>query len=350
MSRLGTVEGFRVVACLMAATCALSARSGQAVEVVFQLQGANSLLAAPFVNAVGEAMTGQDPGNTSLTTTYSGTITVDVDNLMSPSSITFLSANAVAANSGNWLPEVGGGSAGDPDIDGDADPGTAAPANYGFLLDLGALGVAYAASRDSIFSLNAAAKPVTGGQFDPLGIGVTLPQGTYDANVNSLAFGDAATTEDVTDETGTNCTDEASGGTANRCGSSMGSYGVSGSMITLTLPLDFIIAEGADPEVRFTGTFTATASLAVELIGDYNEDGTVNAADYAVWRDNVGATDTLPNDAIGGMIGTAQYDQWRAAFGNTSGSGAGAAVPEPGTFVLALAALILGFAYGSKRF
>ena len=65
----------------------------------------------------------QDPGGTSLTTTYSGTITVDVDNLTNPTSIEFIGANAVAANSGNWLPEVGGGSVGDPNIEGDADPG-----------------------------------------------------------------------------------------------------------------------------------------------------------------------------------------------------------------------------------
>ena len=33
--------------------------------------------------------------------------------------------------------------------------------------------------------------------------------------------------------------------------------------------------------------------------GDYNDDGTVNAADYVVWRKNEGTMNVLPNDAIG---------------------------------------------------
>ncbi|MEX2170413.1 MAG: PEP-CTERM sorting domain-containing protein [Pirellulales bacterium] len=355
MRRLLTVlSGRRAFAWLLAVGCILAVRVGDAEQVVFQLQGPNSLLAAPFVNEVGLPMAAQDPGGTSLTTTYSGTITVDVDNLLAPTTITFLSANAVAANSGNWLPQVGGGDGGDPNVSGDANPGTPMPANYGFVLDLGGPGVAlfYAASRDTIVSLNAAAKPITAGQFDPFGIGITLPQATYDANISSMAFPDleGGATDDVSDATGTNCTDEASGGTANRCGSLMGSYAVSGNTITLTLPLDFILAEGGDPQVGFTGTFVATASLEQPLIGDYNDDGTVNAADYTVWRDNVGATDALENDDIGGVIGTAHYDQWKAAFGN-SGSGSGtAAVPEPASVMLCMVGLLgLWFARRGMR-
>lgn len=52
--------------------------------------------------------------------------------------------------------------------------------------------------------------------------------------------------------------------------------------------------------------------------GDYNANGTVDAADYTLWRDNEGAAaGTLPNDAVGtDPIGADQYDQWEAAFGN----------------------------------
>jgi hypothetical protein len=68
------------------------------------------------------------------------------------------------------------------------------------------------------------------------------------------------------------------------------------------------------------------------LPGDYNEDGTVNAADYAVWRDG-----GSPDDTIAG------YNLWKANFGN-SGGGAGAsaaaldavAAPEPSTVALAV--------------
>jgi hypothetical protein len=305
----------------------MGVQSGYAEQVEFQLSGTNSLVADGFVNVVGAPFVAQDPAEASLTTTYSGSITVDVDSVANPTSIEFVSANLIAANGGNWLPEVGGGNVGNPDLDGDADPGTAAPANYGFILDLGALGVAYGAIRDSVFSLTAAARPVTSGQFDPLGIAVPVTQGVFDANVSSAALGDDAGTDEITDEIGANCTDEASGGTTNRCGNLMGSYAVAGSSITLTLPLDFIIGEGDDVQATFSGTFTATASLG--LPGDYNEDGTVNAADYAVWRDG-----GSPDDSQAG------YDLWRANFGN-SGSGAGsAAVPEPACMALGIIGLL----------
>ena len=74
------------------------------------------------------------------------------------------------------------------------------------------------------------------------------------------------------------------------------------------------------------------------LVGDYNNDGAVDAGDYVTWRRSQGTTNQLPNDPIGGMIGTAQYNQWRSHFGQPAGSGSGAmasaAVPEPGSAVL----------------
>jgi hypothetical protein len=72
--------------------------------------------------------------------------------------------------------------------------------------------------------------------------------------------------------------------------------------------------------------------------GDYNNNGTVDAADCVVWRKNQGTTNVLPNDPTGGTIGTTQYNTWRSHFGQSAGSGAGtmtnAAVPEPSTLVL----------------
>jgi hypothetical protein len=66
---------------------------------------------------------------------------------------------------------------------------------------------------------------------------------------------------------------------------------------------------------------------AAPLAGDYNANGTVDAADYVAWRDNP--------TAHGGPGG---YDTWRTNFGRTaaaaSGLGAAAATPEPATVVL----------------
>lgn len=309
-----------------------------AVQVEFQLSGPNSITAAPYLNFLGVPLTGQDSGNTSLTTTYSGTVTVDVNDLMNPTSIAFVSANAIAANSGNWLPEVGGGNEGDPEIEGDANPGTPAPANYGFYYDAGVVGQLYAASRDSVWSLNATSRAVAGGQFDPLGIEVELASGTYDVSISSFVYDDDASSDDLSGAIADNCTNLE--GTVNRCGANMGSYSVANDLITLMLPLDFIMAEGADTEVAFTGTLTATYSLEQPLLGDYNDDLKVDAADYVLWRDLVGSSVTLPNDDIGGMIGMDHYEQWANHFGGVSSGGIGSAsVPEPTSSTLAL----LGF-------
>ena len=55
------------------------------------------------------------------------------------------------------------------------------------------------------------------------------------------------------------------------------------------------------------------APAPASLPGDFNGDGSVDAADYVVWRENGGSQ--------------AEYDLWRANFGNTSpGSGTGASI------------------------
>jgi pectate lyase len=84
-----------------------------------------------------------------------------------------------------------------------------------------------------------------------------------------------------------------------------------------------------------------------DLFGDYNDDGVVDAADYAVWRDAMAAgammlTNRDPDNF--GPVDEDDYATWRTNFGMTSGGGstaAGAAnlpVPEPSSLVL----LVLG--------
>jgi hypothetical protein len=55
--------------------------------------------------------------------------------------------------------------------------------------------------------------------------------------------------------------------------------------------------------------------------GDYNENGTVDAADYVVWR-NAGATATLPNDPSPGTVDQSDFETWKSNFGS-SGAGDG---------------------------
>lgn len=73
---------------------------------------------------------------------------------------------------------------------------------------------------------------------------------------------------------------------------------------------------------------------AAALQGDYNHNGTVEAGDYVVWRRGGSPNPNSPAD----------YDTWRANFGNSAGSGASlssTSVPEPTT------ATLLGMMIGS---
>ncbi len=79
------------------------------------------------------------------------------------------------------------------------------------------------------------------------------------------------------------------------------------------------------------------------LPGDYNEDNVVNAADYVIWRKNLGDSVALPNDDTNG-VGADDYDRWIKNFGNSNiGIGVSSVVPEPGALVLTVFP-IAGFA------
>jgi autotransporter-associated beta strand protein len=75
------------------------------------------------------------------------------------------------------------------------------------------------------------------------------------------------------------------------------------------------------------------------VIGDYNHNGLVDAADYVIWRKSIGSFTNLAADGNNnGLIDQADFNVWRSQLGQTAGSGAGAtanaAVPEPATMVL----------------
>jgi hypothetical protein len=87
--------------------------------------------------------------------------------------------------------------------------------------------------------------------------------------------------------------------------------------------------------------FGGAGVISVGLPGDFNDDGSVDAADYVTWR-------TSSNPVIASVAG---YNLWRSNFGNSAaGAGTasgGAAVPEPSACVLAIA--ILGWIYSLRR-
>jgi len=89
--------------------------------------------------------------------------------------------------------------------------------------------------------------------------------------------------------------------------------------------------------------------LAAALAGDYNNDGTIDAADYSVWRDVFGAEGAeLLNDPTPGVVDENDFAYWREHFGESLPVGAGsrlAVVPEPSAtamFWLGVAVLVPG--------
>jgi hypothetical protein len=90
-----------------------------------------------------------------------------------------------------------------------------------------------------------------------------------------------------------------------------------------------------------TGQLYTTGVLSIGgLLGDYNQNGVVDAADYSLWRDTLGQSGSLlaadgDNDHT---ITQNDFAIWRAHFGQTLGGGSGssnpATVPEPSTTAL----------------
>jgi len=80
-----------------------------------------------------------------------------------------------------------------------------------------------------------------------------------------------------------------------------------------------------------------TLIVAIPIVGDYNRNGAVDAADYTVWRDSLGQTGgNLPADGNGDThVDAVDYGIWKQHFGEALGGGSAAiAVPEPSTGLL----------------
>jgi hypothetical protein len=70
------------------------------------------------------------------------------------------------------------------------------------------------------------------------------------------------------------------------------------------------------------------AAAVNSLPGDFNLDGTVDAADYTVWR-----------DGLGGAYTQSDYTLWKNNYGATNVSMA-VSVPEPAALMLLVLALV----------
>lgn len=77
--------------------------------------------------------------------------------------------------------------------------------------------------------------------------------------------------------------------------------------------------------------------------GDYNNNGTVDAADYVLWRNGGPLTNEVADP---GAVSAQDYTEWRNRFGSVTGSGlgAGSSVPEPNSLILwTIVVALVGF-------
>jgi hypothetical protein len=108
-----------------------------------------------------------------------------------------------------------------------------------------------------------------------------------------------------------------------------------------------------DVSVLYSATDVVVKIDDLALSGDYNQNGVVDAADYALWRDMLGqmGNDLAADGNENGQVDDGDFTVWRAHFGNTAKLGGGAlvdlpgsaSIPEPPTYALLLAVAVLVF-------
>ena len=107
---------------------------------------------------------------------------------------------------------------------------------------------------------------------------------------------------------------------------------LSGAFTSMLLPTLTAGLTWNTSQLYVTGIISVSGSAAV--VGDYNFDGVVDAADYAIWRATLGSTADLRanGDNTGtsaGKIDQADFNVWKVNFGMHAGSGSGAARMRP---------------------
>ncbi|WP_231943761.1 PEP-CTERM sorting domain-containing protein [Aeoliella mucimassa] len=128
---------------------------------------------------------------------------------------------------------------------------------------------------------------------------------------------------------------------------------VTGAFDSLVLP---VLASGLDWDTTNLLLTGELAIVSLNLAGDFNGDGIVNLADYTVWRDNLGADESVLPPGTGdnsGLVDAGDYTAWKNNFGaSTPGTIANGsvAVPEPGSITLLIGCLgIAGMLFKQRK-
>lgn len=334
MRNTDSIPYLSLVLCVVAgsATSLTSATSTHAAEIAFTINPLQTQVSVLGHIAVLDAPM-EPQGSGSDVAAYGGTFLVDVDDPLAPTTISFLGGSAAAEITGDWLPEVGGGSPGNA-LPGNADPGDPQPANYGLQAEQFLVGNIWVAFRDLALSPTSTALAVSDGTFAPNQL-FTVGSGSADYTVRSVIFSDM---NDHMDLVGKEAANVAQGS---------GSYLVENGTATLRFPVELLV-EVEDEEnnvpllaLTFTGNVTATAVLAPSPTADIDGDGDVDGHDLLDMLVGFGTADgaTLADgDADSdGDVDRADVQVWRSQVGSAAPAGlSSAAVPEPSSGILTL--------------
>jgi hypothetical protein len=122
--------------------------------------------------------------------------------------------------------------------------------------------------------------------------------------------------------------------------------GVVGSFATELLP-----ASAGGLSFQLVYHSDAVNLLVMGLAGDYNLDGTVDAADYIVWRRTLGQSGPgrAADGDMNGMVDATDFAIWRSNFGATSTHpAANATIAEPVSSLLAVVCLAIALLIQSR--
>jgi hypothetical protein len=85
-----------------------------------------------------------------------------------------------------------------------------------------------------------------------------------------------------------------------------------------------ITSQQVPASVDGNGNINALEYFLLQLIvasGDFNRDGHVDEADYNLWRNTFGTTDTRADGNADGIVNAADYIVWRKHYGETGAAG-----------------------------
>ncbi|MCO6046894.1 hypothetical protein NG895_23590 [Aeoliella sp. ICT_H6.2] len=126
----------------------------------------------------------------------------------------------------------------------------------------------------------------------------------------------------------------------------VGNYDLTGLQV-----FDFAIMDGSNYALGAVFERLTIGPAVQTLPGDFNDDGSVDIADYVVWRNLLGAAESaLPSGSTtddSEVIDLGEYTIWKSNFaapGSSIASAADAAVPEPSSVVTSLMLVLGGFA------